>query len=68
MITLFSGTPGSGKSLHIAQKILNWTRNGKFYVICNFEVNLDLLNYPENFFYVPNWELTPDLLIDYSMF
>lgn len=50
MITLFSGTPGSGKSLHIAQKILNWTRSGKYYVICNFEINLDLINYPENFF------------------
>ena len=67
MITLYSGTPGSGKSLHVAQKIYNWLRSGKYYVIANFEINRDLVNHPEMFFYIPNHELSPDLLMGFSL-
>lgn len=38
MITFYSGTPGSGKSLHVASEILKNIRNG-VNVIANFEVN-----------------------------
>ena len=26
MISLYSGTPGAGKSLHLASRLLNWMR------------------------------------------
>lgn len=40
MITLFSGTPGSGKSFHIADKIAHGALVGRQY-ICNFPVDLE---------------------------
>lgn len=40
MITLFSGTPGSGKSFHVADKIAHSALFGKQY-ICNFPVDLE---------------------------
>lgn len=43
MITLYSGTPGSGKSYHLAQVIRNTMRLANIPVLCNFPVNLDLI-------------------------
>jgi len=64
MISLYSGTPGSGKSLHCARTIINWSRLG-YPVIGNFEV--DLSKYKRAAFtYCPNDQLTPKYLIDYS--
>lgn len=63
-IDLYSGTPGSGKSLHAAKRILDWSRQGKP-VITNFEV--DLSKYPKaKQFYVDDDELTPDFLVKFS--
>lgn len=63
-IDLFSGTPGSGKSLHAAKRIVDWSRQGKP-VITNFEV--DLSKYPKaKQFYVDDDELTPDFLVKFS--
>lgn len=39
MITLYSGTPGSGKSYHTAYKIYMGLRHGRNF-ICNFPVNI----------------------------
>ena len=64
MISLYSGTPGSGKSLHCARTIINWSRLG-YPVIGNFPV--DLSKYKRAAFtYCPNDQLTPDYLIRYS--
>lgn len=64
MIRLYSGTPGSGKSLHNAKDVINRSRFGKP-VIGNFPC--DLSKYPKaNYTYVPNYELTPDYLMKYS--
>lgn len=64
MISLYSGTPGSGKSLHCARTIINWSRLG-YPVIGNFTV--DLSKYKRaNYTYCPNDKLTPQYLIDYS--
>lgn len=64
MIRLYSGTPGSGKSLHNAKDVINRSRFGKP-VIGNFPC--DLSKYPKaNYTYVPNYELTPDYLMNYS--
>lgn len=71
MIYLFSGTPGSGKSLHMARTIYYWLRQGKP-IICNFDVNLDAVSNGKDkgkigeFYYISNDVLTPDLLIKYS--
>lgn len=40
MISLYSGTPGSGKSFHIADKVANGALVGRQY-ICNFPVDLE---------------------------
>ena len=41
MITLYSGTPGSGKSLHLASKLYHWIQDNRPVICINFEVNLD---------------------------
>lgn len=64
MISLYSGTPGSGKSLHCARTITNWSRLG-YPVIGNFTV--DLSNYKRAAFtYCPNDQMTPEFLIRFS--
>lgn len=64
MIYLYSGTPGSGKSLHAAQVIVNRSRQGRP-VIANFEAELSKYK-KANFTYVSNEDLTPDFLISYA--
>lgn len=60
MITLFSGTPGSGKSLHLARQILVHLRL-KHYVIANFDLNRDMIKkWEDHFFFIPNDKLNPD--------
>ena len=60
MIYLYSGTPGSGKSLHCAMTVTNWARLG-YPVICNFECNLEKYK-RSKFTYISNDELTPERL------
>lgn len=63
-ISLYSGTPGSGKSLHAAKDIIDWARSGKP-VITNFEV--DLSKYPKaKHTYIDDNDLTPDYLVQFS--
>lgn len=65
MISLYSGTPGSGKSLHIARRVYYSLKIGQT-VYCNFEINMQLfakMKQKPKFHYVPNWELTPAYLI-----
>lgn len=64
MITLYSGTPGSGKSLHCARTIKNWSRLG-YPVIGNFPVDLSM-HKRADFTYCPNDKMSPKFLIDYS--
>lgn len=61
MITFYSGTPGSGKSLHVASEILK-SVNGGVNVIANFEVNEALFRRRRgkahgSFLYLSNGEL-----------
>ena len=65
MIELYSGTPGAGKSLHTASVIKAWLRMGRP-VICNFEINTDLVKHPEQFYYVPNNKLNAQFLINFA--
>ena len=64
MISLYSGTPGSGKSLHCARTITNWSRLG-YPVIGNFTV--DRSKYKRaDFTYCPNDKMTPEFLVNYT--
>lgn len=69
---LYSGTPGSGKSLHAAQRIDRSLRGGKT-VIANFPINFDYFKNRKGkmpklgkFLYVQNQDLTVPFLKQYS--
>lgn len=68
MITLYSGTPGSGKSLDIARTIYDKLRYKKdSIIICNFEINTKKIkNCKGHFIYVDNENLTPERLQNFS--
>lgn len=65
MIMLFSGTPGSGKSLDVARRIMGRLNAGRP-VISNFPVNLEMIRARgrDKFCYLPNDVLSPDILLD----
>lgn len=76
MIYLYTGTPGSGKSLHLARLILNYLNGKGGNVIANFDVDRNVAfksifklfkfgKHGEFFYYSPN-KLTVSNLIDYS--
>lgn len=71
---LYSGTPGSGKSLHAARRIITTLKAGKT-IIANFPINMDYFknkhtgNRPKKlgkFEYVQNQDLTVPFLKRYS--
>lgn len=63
MITLYSGTPGSGKSYHMACDIYWSCRMGKP-CLANFSVSLK--KGQENFYELGNAELSPAALVAFS--
>lgn len=68
MIDLYTGTPGSGKSLHTAEIIMNWVSRWKSPVIGNFPFRSKACH-PKgwgSYLYVPNDKLEPDLLFYFS--
>lgn len=67
MIVLYSGTPGSGKSLDSARTIRNWLWRGAP-VICNFPVNASSVKTKkEKKLYIwSNQDLKPDKLVAFS--
>ena len=68
MIVLYSGTPGSGKSLHLAKVIKFWVHDKKAPCIGNFDFN-SLEVKPRGYggyLLVNNSKLTPDFLINFS--
>lgn len=67
MIDLFSGTPGSGKSLHLARMIMYRVKFGKT-VICNFNINTTAIKKAscDNFIYKDNSKLTPQYLMQFA--
>lgn len=65
MIYLYSGTPGSGKSLHVA-RVIYYTLLRNKPVICNFPINTQEVKRPERFTFVDNLDLNPEMLMSYS--
>ena len=68
MIYLYSGTPGSGKSLHAANDCrFNLNRRNPRPIIANFELAPDApVKHPEMFHYYANEDLTTQLLVDFA--
>ena len=71
MIWLYTGTPGSGKSLHCAKNIYNGLIKGTN-VIANFDINFSV--FPKrkrkklgDFVFLDNSELDPDLFMIYAL-
>lgn len=66
MITLYSGTPGSGKSLHLAER-LYYRMKHKGVTIGNFPLNTKTIKkYKHHYLYVDNSRLFPDRLFKFS--
>lgn len=69
MISLYTGTPGSGKSLHLAQTIYDYNFTGRS-VIANFPINVKYLKQRKHkrlsFEYWNNEKLTPNNLMNYA--
>lgn len=68
MIWLYTGTPGSGKSLHMAKDIFFKLQVKKQNVLGNFDINEDVFKNKKrgNFLFVPNNELTVNYLYKYA--
>lgn len=68
MISLYSGTPGSGKSLHAAS-VIYWALKRGRPVVCNFPISVSKVSknvVKINFFELSNSDLTPEWLITFS--
>lgn len=59
---MYSGTPGSGKSLHATERIEKRLKMG-LPVIANYNLDRGKIPNPELFHYVDNSELTPERVI-----
>lgn len=65
MIYLYSGTPGSGKSLHVA-RVIKGTLFRNLPVISNIPINTRLCKHPEKYLYVNDGMIRPSALVEYS--
>lgn len=66
MIELYSGTPGSGKSLHAAETIYWRLRTGRP-VIANFPIEPGYIKgYKNNYYEVDNEKLKPGVLYEFA--
>lgn len=67
MIELYSGTPGSGKSLHAASEIRKRLQAKKCVIIGNFYINTKVIKKCKGtYLYVGNDRLTPERLLLFS--
>lgn len=68
MIELYSGTPGSGKSLHVADLMQRWVHYYKNPVICNFsfKANYCKPRWYGGVLFLNNSEMDPEFLIWFS--
>lgn len=64
MLYLYTGTPGSGKSLHVAKDILEHLSWGRP-VIANFPISSEVKGY-DRFTYKDNLSMTPDFLVAFA--
>ena len=62
MLSIFTGTPGSGKSVHATKLALDYLKKGR-HVLCNYELDTEKIPNPNLYEYVPNKNLNPKDLI-----
>lgn len=68
MIYLYTGTPGSGKSLHTAKDIYEYCNcRRERLIFVNFEVDTTNLKYPERIIFIDNSELSIETLTTKAM-
>lgn len=68
MITLYSGTPGAGKSLHLASRLCNWMQFRNAPIIGNFSCDFSSLKKQRgHYLYIDNSDLTPDRLATFAL-
>lgn len=65
MVELYSGTPGSGKSLYATYELIRQLKIGRG-VIANFDINQSYFKKPVKFTYKDNSDITVDYLVKYS--
>ena len=66
MITFYSGTPGSGKSLDVAREIIFWLKMGKP-VIGNIYLNKDMIKkYKGKYYFVDTYAMHPREFMAFS--
>ena len=67
-VYLYSGTPGSGKSLHAASEVrFALNRHSPRPVVGNFPISPDArVRHPDMYTYRGNWELSPQWLYDFA--
>ncbi len=67
MISLYSGTPGSGKSVHAAKEIAVRLRRKNAIVLGNFYYNVKAVKKGQGtYIYIPNHRLDPERLLQFS--
>lgn len=67
MIELYSGTPGSGKSLHISKEIRTRLQTPDKVIIGNFYINTKAIpKLKSSYIYVANDRLTPNRLLQFA--
>lgn len=69
-MTLYSGTPGSGKSLSMCKEVVYWLKKYRKNVIANTRINRNAILRGKSggrFYYFDNDQLTPDLLYRYAI-
>ena len=52
MITLYSGTPGAGKSLHLASRLYHWMQYRNAPIIANFSCDFSSIKKPKSTVYL----------------
>lgn len=52
MITLYSGTPGAGKSLHLATRLYHWMQFKDAPIIGNFSTNFSSIKSVRAFIFI----------------
>lgn len=65
MLTLYTGTPGSGKSYTAADRIDRALRRGMT-VVANFEINIDPKKHKGKFIFIDTLKLSPDFFMEYA--
>ncbi len=68
MIYLYTGSPGSGKSYHVAKDIYNRLKRGRYKrVIANFKIDLNKIpKCKGEFYYLDNSDLSVEYLIEFA--